>query len=375
MLASDNAVSLLVGGKNYYGWQEMSFQAGLNVIARGCEVSVGTSVTSTDFCEDLEIGEECQIKIGGKTILTGYIVKQARSYKPTEIKITVTVKSKTVDLEECSIPLGMKPRWADSTLGGVLADIASYYGINVVDNSGLKEKTTFDAPTHGTILSFLQSQLKAKSVVFTDNENGDLVITKVGEHPANDRLEMGKNVISGDRVLDGSKLFKTYAVTGQGADPKSQNGTPANNLYASALNNKFSRKRVTVVNQSGSTNGGELSRRASLLMNNSIGNADKLTYTVQGLYQSNGNLWEPNLRVIINDKFLNVFSEVIINKVSFKIDDKNGSVTTLELKHSLAYTPTDLETKASAKGKAKKKISTQKKGTTFIAGAGTGKLP
>ena len=102
------------------------------------------------------------------------------------------------------------------------------------------------------------------------------------------------------------------------ADPKSQNGTPANNLYASALNNKFSRKRVTVVNQSGSTNGGELSRRASLLMNNSIGNADKLTYTVQGLYQSNGNLWEPNLRVIINDKFLNVFSEVIINKVSFK---------------------------------------------------------
>ena len=108
-------------------------------------------------------------------------------------------------------------------------------------------------------------------------------------------------------------------------------------------------------------------------MNNSIGNADKLTYTVQGLYQSNGNLWEPNLRVIINDKFLNVFSEVIINKVSFKIDDKNGSVTTLELKHSLAYTPTDLETKASAKGKAKKKISTQKKGTTFIAGAGTGK--
>ena len=73
MLASDNAVSLLVGGKNYYGWQEMSFQAGLNVIARGCEVSVGTSVTSTDFCEGLGIGEECQIKIGGKTILTGYI--------------------------------------------------------------------------------------------------------------------------------------------------------------------------------------------------------------------------------------------------------------------------------------------------------------
>ena len=73
----------------------------------------------------------------------------------------------------------MKPRWADSTLGGVLADIASYYGINVVDNSGLKEKTTFDAPTHGTILVFFcKSQLKAKSVVFTDNENGDLVITK-----------------------------------------------------------------------------------------------------------------------------------------------------------------------------------------------------
>ena len=104
---------------------------------------------------------------------------------------------------------------------------------------------------------------------------------------------------------------------------------------------------------------------------NSVGNADVLTYSVQGWRQSNGDLWKINSLVRVVDPMLDVEQDLLIAKISFRLSNSGGSTTELTLKDKNAFLITDLpEIEKSKKNVAKK----APKGTTFLAKAGSGRL-
>lgn len=129
-----NEVTLFVGGKKYLGWTEIQIESGLTSFSRGCSLAATRTSRTASLCEGIEEGLEAVVKIGDDTVLTGYIVKKVTSYSAKEAKIQITIKSKTVDLEECAIPLGKPHEWAGVSVAGVIRELASCYGIEVVDN-------------------------------------------------------------------------------------------------------------------------------------------------------------------------------------------------------------------------------------------------
>ena len=370
-----NEVTLFVNGERYRGWTSVSLTASLMSLARACTLSATRSSTSDNLCKGIEPGLSAQLKIGDDVVLTGYIVKNVLSYAADDISITIEIKSKTVDLEQCSIPYGKEHSWKNSSISSVIEKIAGYYGIGVISNNLGKERKSIDIEAHGPLFSGLIKIIKNNSLLVTDDGAGRLVIMSIGSATQECRkLESGKNILEGKREWDTENVFKHYVVIGQGADPNSERANPGNALKGQSNNGGMERDRWIVMSQTGSRTAAELQQRADLLMTNSIGGADKFTYKLQGWRQANGDLWEPGMKVYSNDSLLDFSGCLIVESVTYTLD-QNGSTTVLSLKAPEAFTVTDLPEKEAVAGtKIKKVVAKIKNGTTFLSKAGSGKL-
>ena len=371
----NNEVSLLVGGEEYRVWESVQITATLMTLARGCVLKATRASRSDNLCKGIQPGLGAVIRIGSEIVLTGYVVRNDLSYTSNLISITIDIKSKTIDIEQCCIPLGKPHSWAGVSVVSVIKELAGHYGISVIDNGGEIWKKQLNISPHDHIGDAIVNEIKAHSLLITDDGFGRLVINPINtKKVANDTLENGKNILSGTRTNDASNLFKRYVVIGQGADPKSERSVPGNSLKAEAVNENFLRERWSVTEQSGNRTQAELKARADLLMTNSIGSADKFTYTVQGWRQSNGDLWEPGMTAKVKDTLLGFSGNLVIEKVIYSLDE-NGTTTTLTLKSADTWISTELPEEEKAKGTAVKKvIAKAKNGTSFLSKAGSGKL-
>lgn len=373
-MAPENEVTLYINGRKYIGWRSVQIDVSVNSLVRVCELGAARTSNRTSLCDGIEEGADAVVKIGSDTVLTGYVVSKKVSYSENSTQIQITIKSKTVDLEECMIPPKKPNQWKNARISSVIKTVAGYYGIETIDNGLAKNARNIDFSTHETIGKGIVNLLKADSLLINDDEFGDLVICDIGQNgDAHDQLIYGKNILSGSRDHDISKVFKTYVVIGQGTDPESKSKNPANSLSEPSENAEFPRNRVLVTEQSGNRTRKELKTRADNLKFNSVGNADVLTYQVQGWRQSNGDLWKQNMNVVVKDPMLDISQTLLVSKISYKLD-QDGSTTTMVLKSHWAFAVTDLPD--AEKGKTTKKTKTKqaKKGTTFLAKAGSGKL-
>lgn len=373
----NNIVTLFVGGKKYTGWDSVQIDISFNSFARGCQLTATRQSITASLCEGIENGLPVAVKIGNDTVLTGYIVSKELSYTDKNVNISIIIKSKTVDLEECSIPFGKIHSWINCNIFDVIKTVSSYYGINViVQNSRAKSLRNVDFSSHGTIKEGIIKLLKNNSLLICDDENGNLVVCASGSNGhATDDLKFGVNVLSGKRNHDVSNVFKHYVVIGQSTDPKSEKTKPGNAVNGYSDNDYFPRERWSVTEQSGNRTAAELQARAGLLATNSVGNADVLTYSVQGWRQSNGDLWKINSLVRVVDPMLDVEQDLLIAKISFRLSNSGGSTTELTLKDKNAFLITDLpEIEKSKKNVAKNAAKKAPKGTTFLAKAGSGRL-
>lgn len=372
-----NIVTLFVSGKKYTGWDFVQIDISFNSFARGCQLTATRQSRSASLCKGIENGLSAVVKIGDNTVLTGYIISKEISYTDKTVNISICIKSKTIDLEECCIPFGKPHKWVNTNIFIIIKTIAGYYGISAfTQHAETDTATTVDFSTHETISEGLLKILRNHSLLICDDENGNLVVCASGSNGhATDDLKFGVNVLSGKRNHDVSNVFKHYVVIGQSTDPKSEKTKPGNAVNGYSDNDYFPRERWSVTEQSGNRTAAELQARAGLLATNSVGNADVLTYSVQGWRQSNGDLWKINSLVRVVDPMLDVEQDLLIAKISFRLSNSGGSTTELTLKDKNAFLITDLpEIEKSKKNVAKNAAKKAPKGTTFLAKAGSGRL-
>lgn len=283
--------------------------------------------------------------------------------------VSVMIKSRTVDLEECAIPFGKPHQW-DSTVIDAVSSVAGYYGIDVISNGLGKNRQPVDFSTHDTIGNGLTTLLRNNSILINDDEKGRLVICYPGVGGrAHDKLRLGENILKGRRVHDTAKVFKHWVVIGQQTNPTSENDQRGSAVAGAAINDYFPRERWSVTEQSGNRTAQDLQKRATLLMGNSIGNADTLTYTVQGWRQSNGELWKVNSLVDIKDELIGFEGTLLIGSATYSLSNEGGTTTELELKALEAFLNTGLpeEKKATTSlPSSSKKKAKANNGTSFL---------
>lgn len=298
-----NFVTLKVNGREYQNWLDVSIQCTLQSLAR--VFSVRATRSKEDLTIGIQPGDEVQVLIGDDLVLTGYVTKKEISYSASNISVTVSGASKTVDLQECCMPHGAPNSFKNQTHKQNLQAVCSLFGIEVKDQVQSSDRRNFEFAPAEIVGMAITRYLQKNGILLTDDEAGNLVIAKAGsEGNANDILELGSNILEGKRTQDVSKRFSHYVTLGQAANPSSELPVSANRLKAIAKDENVKRSRWFVKQESGNASAEILQRKAQVIKFVNIGDSDTFSYKLQGWRQSNGDLWKVNSKVFVVDPLL-----------------------------------------------------------------------
>lgn len=339
---SKNNVSLIVNGVSYYGWLGISITTKLESITREFSVSTTTKASKrNDYSFEFDIGDFVEVKIGNDLVLTGFVTNIVEKLSNGNHEITVSGKSKTIDLVECCIPDKKPQCYKKVKVLSIIRDLAAHYDVELVEDVVKTDEIDFDVSPEEKIKEALDRLIKKYNLLLTDNPKGQLVVSLPGaKGDCKDRLTVGVNVLSSQRSRVSSPLFCRYVVLGQGTNPLSERPLEDNQLMC-IVEDSSVRFRVCTRVLSGNATQAEVQSRATSLKNVSKAESNKLTYTVQGWRQSDDTLWTTNSLVMVDDDVFGIRSQFVISAAEYVLD-KNGMSTTLTLTPLAKYVTTEL---------------------------------
>ncbi|MFC3340807.1 phage baseplate assembly protein [Paracandidimonas soli] len=136
MTDEQDRVTLTVDGMDYAGWKGVEISAGIERQARDFTLGVTWRWPGSES-RPLRIrhGARCQVRIGADLVLTGYVDATPIEYGKTSITTSITGRSLTEDLIDCSV--SQTPgQWRGQTVLQIVRGLAQPYGISVIDEGG-----------------------------------------------------------------------------------------------------------------------------------------------------------------------------------------------------------------------------------------------
>lgn len=350
-MQSDNTVSLKVNGKLYKGWLSVEIISSLLSLARTFAVSATRSRnTSGDLTDGIRAGDSVEIFIGEDKVLTGYVMKKTISYSSSSINIEISGASKTIDLEQCTMPDGYPLSYKNQTHLQNLQCVCKPYGIEVSDEVRNTKKCDFEIKPTEKIKDAVFSYLKKHMLSVGDDEDGKLVIREpCSSGQASDSLILGKNVLTGKRTTDHNALYSEYVEVGQATNPTSELPITANQLKATQKNKGISRVRILCNAMSGNATQQELIKQAVTRCAISSGEAETFAYEVHGWRQNDSKVWRINQVISVYDSCLGFTGELLIVSVRLSKNER-GERTQMTLQPPSAFKV--LQTKDDSKTKA-----------------------
>ncbi len=363
MIEPENQVTLRVGGSRYEGWTGVRIGAGIERVARDFSLTLKRELSNQglpNFVGVVKQGALAEVLIGNDLVCTGFIDALPISYDDQQVSFSANGRSKTADIIDCAA-IYKGGQWRGRTLGQIASDLASKYGIKVIDRG----VSGAPIPEHQidpgeTALESIGRALQLRQVLAFDDEQGRLVLDRVGRERAHTALVLGENIKSADTSRDFKDCFSEYRVEGQRSGNDDDFADSTNVQQAVSLDARVSRKRVLLIKQSGQSTLASCRDRAVFERNRRAARPFETTYTVTGWRQGDGSLWRPNIRVLVWDEYLGFSgAEMVIAEVEYSFDEQ-GTVAVLRVGPAGAYLPEPADPK-------KKKRKSIDDGTEFSA--------
>lgn len=216
------------------------------------------------------------------------------------------------------------------SLKDLVKEVLSPYSLTAEQENTTNNFTAGELPTAEVgenVFKFCDKLARIRSSIITSGNDGNFLITDRGKNKASDNITYGNggNIYKREFIHNDTLEFDKYTVYSQ------------NNSIQDDLNN--------LVNISGSSGSGL--RTKGLLENNSLDNGEckaraefeqdldkrkAQTYiaNIANHSQSNGNIWDRNLKVKLQDPTIDIFEDYLIRSVTWYQSDNDIS-TKLEL--------------------------------------------
>lgn len=345
----NNTVFLRVNGREWGGWTSARISAGIDRVARDFNVTITRQWPgSGDALPQIKNGDQVEVLIGTDLVITGWVEAAPIRYDATSVSTGIVGRSKTADLIDCS---AAATQHTGKTLAGIASALAKPFGVSVVDD-GAPGTAVIDAqPEHGeTVVECLNRLLGQVQALAWDDPQGNLILGSVGSGKAATALVLGENILSCDSERSVRDRFSDYLVTGQrpGTDDDFGDAT-ISAIRQTTKDIGVNRYRPHTLQQSGTATTATCKSRCEFEARQRAARTEETTYTVQGWRQGNGELWAPNMRVIVWDPLSGFDNdELVIAEVTYSKDD-NGTTTELRVGPADAYFPEPAAPKAKKK--------------------------
>lgn len=340
----DHDVSLRINGKTLSGWTRVSISAGIDRIARSFDVEITRQWPGDSDLGKLGLpvvdGDVVEVLIGSDKVMTGFVDATPLRYDANSFSTSITGRSKTEDLIDCSAPT-QPGQFTNRTLAQIVTTLAQPFGVNVISATPVSATlTSFQIDFGETVSEALNRLLGLEQVLAFDNADGALVLDTIGNERATTALVLGQNILSGDSARDFSDRFSEYTVSGQRAGTDDDYAAATNSkIKSTATDAAVKRYRPMIIKQCGNATLATTKARAQYEQAHRAGKTLETTYTVLGWRQGDGRLWEPNQRVIVWDPVMGFDNtELVIAEVTYLLDD-SGFKTRLRVGPKIAYMP------------------------------------
>lgn len=331
MLEDENTVTLTADGSDYSGWKSVEITPGLEDQARSFNLSITWKWPGQDVGRPIREGAKCQIRIGDDLVLTGWAFASPVDYDDKQITMSISGRSLTADLVD-SAAINEPGQWNNQSVLSIVTALAAPYNIKVRSEIPESAKLSDHTIEPGeTVFESIDRLLTLFRVFSTDDATGVVVLARPGsEGRAFDNLEVGKNILTGSAGLDFSAVFSEYRVLGQKTGTDEEFGADAAEVSATVTDDRVTRRRVMVIQQSGQLTQELAQARANWESVTRMGKALTTTYTVQGWRQTNGALWKHNMLVRVIDPIIGFDRWMLIARVTYILSE-GGMITKMEV--------------------------------------------
>lgn len=341
---SDHDVSLKVNGKEFAGWTRVNISAGIDRIARSFDVEITREWPQSNNISALGLpvveGDLVEVLIGADKVITGFIDSTPLSYDANTVTTSITGRSKTEDLIDCSAPT-QPGQFSNRSLAQIVTTLTQPFGVPVVSATPESASlTSFQIDYGETISEALNRLLGLEQVLAFDNADGALVLDTVGNEKAHTALVLGQNIVRANSQRDFSDRFSEYTVAGQRAGTEDDYGETTNSKITTTIKDAaVKRYRPLIIKQCGNATLATAKARAQYELAHREGKTLETTYTVIGWRQGDGQLWQPNQRVIVWDPVMGFDNtELVVAEVTWQLDDQ-GFTTQMRVGPLAAYMP------------------------------------
>lgn len=331
-------IELLVEGRSFSGWEEMSVARALNAVAARFSL-----VVSDRDPFPVRPGQECTVRVAGSVLVTGYVDALEFKGGPRGRSLSVSGRDKTGDLVDCS-ELSDPGEWSDIGLDELAQLIAAPFGIDVrsVFTDTPEPFFLFRRQPGETAWSAIERACRLRGVLAFSSGDGALLLDRPASSPGAVTLLEGEggNVEEWTVTVDQTDRFQTYLVRGQTNGSDEYSGEFAAEIEGQASDPKIQRFRPLLVLAEGALTFEDAADRAAWEASTRAARAARLEVLVQGWRQTpfTGPVWAINTLVPVRIPSAAISADLLLDTVTFTRTTA-GSSTRLGLVRPDAYRP------------------------------------
>ena len=296
-------------------------------------------------------GASCEVLIDKNKLLTGFINTVGGNYDAVTHNVFLIGRDKTQDLIDSSIN-GILDLKGKNNLIDVIKRILRMNNITGIDVKsefaiapfGANEKVTSEPNENA--FSFIEKLCRRRQVLFTTNEDGDIVLTRAGSNRYSTILQSSvtskeNNLLSASFQDSDQERYNTYLVFTQGNLLSGTNDDTVEIKKGSpAIDKNIRASRILRINTELSNEIQTLGERAIWESNIRRVRAFQYNCRIRGYYLDRANtiLVKPNNIITVNDEMLGIKKDLLIKSCRYVKSIRNGSYTDLQLVNKDAYT-------------------------------------
>ncbi len=344
-------VTLQLGGQAYGGWTSVEVSTSLGQVAGTFRLELSDRWPGQPQHHQINPGAACVLRLGDQVVITGYVDEVSPSYSDNAHTISVSGRDKTCDLVDCCHD-GKTVQWTNASLLTIAKELCDPFGIAVASEVDLGK--TLPSVTYGQgdkIHEFLAKQSKLLEVLPISYGDGRLVFTRAGSARAAGSLVLGRNIKSGRGQFSNADRYQTYQVKSSASQLDFSPPKPGEEGYEALLDlatttatpaglardGGVTRHRPLVIVAEGAGDAQTAERRAAWEAASRAGKSRRASYTVQGWGPAAGSLWRINTLVGIEDAYLGLVGDYLIETATYRLSESDGTVCELAVVHPDAY--------------------------------------
>lgn len=386
-------VALVVNGRRYGGWKSLRVTRSIESLAGSFDLEVSDRWAGQDEPWPIRVEDECEVQIGGETVITGFIGVHSGSGSTQGRSLRYTGKDRAAALVECSLMVlgatikaqvtaggegdldptkhsGAAVKWVYSNIAidDFCRAIATPHGISVSVQSGLaiQPVTRIIVSPGEKCFDAIKRVAEGAEVLVVSDGRGGIRITRAGTAAAS-ILQEGFNILDYSYEFNAEDRYRTYLISTQVPGTDQASGA-ATQVQASATDVDVRRAaRTLLIRPDKGYTTADARKRADWEARIRAANGTKASVTVRGWLQPNGTLWPINAFVTLKaPRTMGIDGQMLISQVEYTLDP-SGQRTKLSIVRPDAFAP---EPQAKVSGEGAWLVGT--KGGGFAEPAGTG---